>query len=287
MSALVQAQERCAQITRSKGPNFSVGFELLPTAKKAAVHACYAFCRLVDDLVDELPASSAADPLEEWREELDRAFEGQPRHEVGVALAAAADCYPIRKESFAKLIRGCEEDLDFHAPRDLAALGHYCDLVATPIGEMSLAIFGGSTARAKWLGRELSHALQLTNILRDVREDCRRGRVYLPATWLAEAGVSCAELDQDQPGAGFTALMERGIDRAREHYRNARDLPGLVAEDSRAAVRLMAGVYEEILDRIAHDPGAVLRQRVGLSASEKTALVQRLAGSSMAAGGES
>lgn len=277
MTSLDRARERCAQITRAKGPNFNVGFELLPPVKKAAVHACYAFCRLIDDLVDEASSTVTSDPLQEWRDELDRVYRGQPRHEIGVALADAARRFPIPREAFAKLICGCEEDLRFRPPLHLDDLRHYCDLVATPIGEMSLAIFGATSGRAHRLGRELSHALQLTNILRDVREDFQRGRVYLPADWLREAGFEAAHFDRDTPARGFAELMLRGIHTARAHYDNARELAQLVEADSRAAVRLMAAVYEEILDRIAVEPVAVLRGRVGLSPQEKLALVRRLA----------
>jgi phytoene synthase len=284
MSRLEEARQRCAEITRSKGPNFSVGFELLPTVKKTAVHACYAFCRLVDDLADETPALVAEDLLGEWRAELDRAYDGEPRHPVGVALADAVQRYPIPRESFLKLIEGCEEDLRFRAPASLIDLRRYCDLVATPIGEMSLAIFGATTQRAFELGRELSHALQLTNILRDVREDMQRGRVYLPAEWLNQAGADPQMLDCDTASPAFVALMQRGIGFASNHYANARALPTMVESDSRAAVRLMAGVYEEILERISRDPAVVLRGRVALTHEEKAGLVRRLAPEAAAAG---
>ena len=277
MTSIERARRRCAEITRTKGPNFSVGFELLPPVKRAAVHACYAFCRLIDDLADEHPPAAAAAPLQAWRDELDRVYAGEPRHEVGVALADAIGRFPIPRDAFSLLIRGCEEDLNFRPPAGLADLRRYCDLVATPIGEMSLAIFGATSDRAHRLGRELSHALQLTNILRDVREDYQRGRVYLPADWLREAACDPGDLDRDTATPAFVDLMRRGIWVTRSHYANARDLVRLVEEDSRAAVRLMAGVYEEILDRIAADPVAVLRGRVGLSADEKAGLVRRLA----------
>lgn len=285
MSRLGEARQRCAEITRAKGPNFSVGFELLPSVKKAAVHACYAFCRLVDDLADETPVVVDADPLAEWRAELDRAYDGQPRHPVGLALADATRRFPIPREAFLKLIQGCEEDLRFRAPANLADLRRYCDLVATPIGEMSLAIFGATTSRAFDLGRELSHGLQLTNILRDVREDVQRGRVYLPAEWLDEAAVDLRMLDRDSATPAFLAVMQRGLEVARGHYERARELPSLVEEDSRAAVRLMSGVYEDILERIAGDPAAVLRGRVELSDEEKIGLVRRLAPEALAGRG--
>lgn len=277
MTRLERARDRCAQITRTKGPNFSVGFELLPPVKRSAVHACYAFCRLVDDLVDEMPAHAAGGPLAEWRDELDRVYDGEPRHEVGVALADSIGRFPIPRDAFVRLIHGCEQDLHFRPPVHLEDLRHYCDLVATPIGEMSLAIFGSTSGRAHRMGRDLSHALQLTNILRDVREDIQRGRVYLPARWLREAGCEAAHFDRDRPTRGFHLVMERGVELARAHYAQARELAELVEADSRGAVRLMAGVYEEILERIAADPAAVLRGRVGLSDAEKLDLVRRLA----------
>ena len=287
MNRLERAREQCADITRRKGPNFSVGFELLPAAKKSAVHACYAFCRLVDDLVDESPNGSITQSLEEWQRELERVYDGEPCHEVGLALADAARRFPIPRDAFTRLIRGCEEDLHFRPPGDLRALRHYCDLVATPIGEMSLAIFGTVVPRAQQMGRDLSHALQLTNILRDVREDAERGRVYLPANWLNDAGVNVAALGRKTAVPGFVQLMERGIALARTHYRAARELPELVETDSRSAVLLMSSVYEEILERIADDPTAVLRERVGLSPEEKVGLVKRLAPGGLAAEGSS
>ena len=287
MNRLERAREQCADITRRKGPNFSVGFELLPAAKKSAVHACYAFCRLVDDLVDESPNGSITQSLEEWQRELERVYDGEPCHEVGLALADAARRFPIPRDAFTRLIRGCEEVLHFRPPGDLRALRHYCDLVATPIGEMSLAIFGTVVPRAQQMGRDLSHALQLTNILRDVREDAERGRVYLPANWLNDAGVNVAALGRKTAVPGFVQLMERGIALARTHYRAARELPELVETDSRSAVLLMSSVYEEILERIADDPTAVLRERVGLSPEEKVGLVKRLAPGGLAAEGSS
>ncbi len=287
MNRLERAREQCADITRRKGPNFSVGFERLPAAKKSAVHACYAFCRLVDALVDESPNGSITQSLEEWQRELERVYDGEPCHEVGLALADAARRFPIPRDAFTRLIRGCEEDLHFRPPGDLRALRHYCDLVATPIGEMSLAIFGTVVPRAQQMGRDLSHALQLTNILRDVREDAERGRVYLPANWLNDAGVNVAALGRKTAVPGFVQLMERGIALARTHYRAARELPELVETDSRSAVLLMSSVYEEILERIADDPTAVLRERVGLSPEEKVGLVKRLAPGGLAAEGSS
>lgn len=273
--SLDAAYAECARITRRHGPNFSVGFEVLPDAKRRAVQASYAFCRLADDLVDE--EDVAGDPaalLAQWREELGAVYAGRARHPVGVALADTVQRYPIPRRSFEDLIRGCEQDLVFVRPADLAAVRRYCDLVATPIGEMSLAIFGGARARLAPLARHLAHAFQWTNILRDVREDHERGRVYLPGDWLDEAGVPVEDMLSPSARGGLVTVLERAIGLTREHYAAARTLADQVDPDARVTVRLMTGVYREILERIAADPARVLRERVGLADDEKRSMVE-------------
>lgn len=275
MTDLTAAYAECARITRSRGANFSVGFEELPEAKRTAVQASYAFCRLADDLADE--PLLRADPrrlLAEWRAELAAVYRGRARHPVGVALTDTVRRYPIARRCFDDLIRGCEQDLRFRAPQHLAALRRYCDLVATPIGEISLSIFGGTRARLRPLARHLAHALQWTNVLRDVREDAERGRVYLPADWCSQEGIDGDVLSPDTRAALFR-VIGRGVLVARDHYDAARELADGVDPDARSTVRLMVGVYREILDRIAADPARVLDERVGLSDDEKLALVQR------------
>lgn len=275
MSDLNAAYAECARITRSRGANFSVGFEELPEPKRTAVQASYAFCRLADDLADE--PLLRADPrrlLDEWRAELAAVYRGRARHPVGIALTDTVHRYPIARRCFDDLIRGCEQDLHFRTPEHLAALRRYCDLVATPIGEISLSIFGGARARLRPLARHLAHALQWTNILRDVREDAERGRVYLPADWRAEEGVDDDVL-RARARPGLLRVIERGVAVARDHYDAARELADGVDPDARSTVRLMTGVYREILERIAAEPGRVLEERVALSDDEKHALVQR------------
>jgi len=271
---LDEAYAECARITRRAGPNFSVGFDVLPRAKRQAVQASYAFCRLTDDLADE--PDVVADPgrmLAAWRAELAAVYRDEATHPVGRALSDAVRRYPIPRRSFDDLIRGCEQDLVFRPPAGLAALRRYCDLVATPIGEMSLAIFGGGRARLAPRARHLAHAFQWTNMLRDVREDFERDRVYLPADWRAEHG-----LDDDllAPSArpALMDVIRRGVEVARSHYEQAAGLAERVDPDAQATVRLMTGVYREILERIARDPERVLVERVGLADHEKRSLVE-------------
>lgn len=271
--SLAAAYDTCARITRSRGPNFSVGFELLPDPKRRAVHASYAFCRLVDDLADEAPVDR--DPvrlLAAWRAELAAVYRGDATHPVGQALADAVRRYPIPRRAFDDLIRGCEQDLHFVPPAGLAAVRRYCDLVATPIGEMSLAIFGGARVRLSPLARHLSHAFQWTNMLRDVCEDFERGRVYLPSDWLRQEGVG-ADLLHPAVREGLVRVVRRGIGVARAHYEAARALADGVDPDARATVRLMSGVYREILERIDADPARIFVERVGLADHEKQSMV--------------
>ena len=272
---LVAAYELCAHITRERGANFSVGFDVLPPAKRRAVQASYAFCRLVDDFADEPPLGG--DPLRllaHWRDELAAVYRGRPSHPVARALADTVRCFPVPRRAFADLIRGCEHDLHFDPPADVSAVRRYCDLVATPIGEISVAIFGAVAPYTRIGARHLAHALQWTNIVRDVAEDAARGRVYLPERWWRDEGIAVQELHVAAARPAVLRVIERGVALARAHYEQAADLPERLAPDARPAVRLMASVYGRVLDRIAADPGRVLCERVELSAGEKLALQQ-------------
>lgn len=271
VATIDHAYAECARITRRHGPNFAVTFEVLPEVKRRAIHASYAFCRLADDLADEPQADPDA-MLRAWRAELAAAYRGEARHPVGVALTDAVGRFPIARRAFDDLIRGCEQDLVFRPPSDLAALRRYYDLVATPIGEISLAVFGGATARSARLARHLAHALQWTNVLRDVHEDALRGRRYLPGDWCRAEGVGDDLLAA--PRDAVVRVLRRGIDVARAHYDAARSLPDLVESDARSTVRLMIRIYGEVLERIAADPARVLHERVALTDAEKQTLVR-------------
>lgn len=273
---LREAHRLCESITKKAGANFSVGFRFLPSGKRRAVYAAYAFCRLADDLADESAPTDAPGLLARWEEELERTYSGSPGHPVGLALADALARYPIPKAAFAGLIDGCRDDLTIRRYPTFDALMVYVAKVAWTISDISLSIFGplpGRSAEAFDRGRDLATALQLTNICRDVGDDLPRGRVYLPAEDLDRFGVREEEILARTATPQFRALMDFECARARAAFERARDLPSLLEEDSRLAVALMGGVYSEVLGKVAADPAVVLERRVALSLREKLAVV--------------
>lgn len=271
----------CADLTEKQGPNFSLGFRTLPDAKRWAIQASYAFCRIADDLADEEGPASDPTPAEKrralqaWREELRRVYHGVPRHPVSRALAASCGEFGIPESSFADLIDGCEADLAFTPPCGQRELEQYCDLVATSMGRICLSVFAPTDPRATLWARDLSHALQVTNILRDVREDNERGRIYLPQEWLEDAGVADSEIVPLQPRSGWYEVISRGVSFAKLRFARSLPLVRSVAPDSQLAVALMRGVYREILHQIERDPARILRERVALDSTQRSRVVNR------------
>lgn len=267
--------ERCREITETCGPNFSVGFRFLPTEKRRAVQAAYAFCRLADDIADEDCQDDPRCALVIWEQELDRVYAGRPLHPVGRALADVLERFAVPRRAFADLILGCRHDLEGRRYQTYEDLLGYCELVAATIGRISLSIFGVLDPRAHEHGHQLATALQLTNILRDVREDALRGRLYLPVRELEESGIRPDDLAAGNGRSGFAQLMTRTVRRAAHLYRQAERVVTLIEDDSRTATRLMGSVYVEVLRRIAAEPGRVLRERVQLTDDEKATLVRQ------------
>jgi phytoene synthase len=280
-SDLAQAHAFCRRIAEQRGANFNVGFRFLPTLKRRAVYASYAFCRYADDAADHPqsglhpPGVSAHELLGAWERELADVYAGRPQHPIGLALADVLSAYPIPQEAFAALIQGCREDLSARRYATIEDLLGYCALVAESIGRICIAIFGAKDERAHTCGRSLSLGLQLTNILRDVGEDARGGRCYLPHDELARFGVRERDLAAGHSSPGFLAVMRVNVARAQRFYAEAAPLSDALHDDARLAARLMAGVYQEILRRIAAKPEVVLERTVGLSPAEKVLLVAR------------
>ena len=269
------ADRLCRRVAHRAGPNFSVGFRLLPREKRRAVYAAYAFCRFVDDEVDE--AAATDDPegaLGAWEAELERVYEGHPTRPVGVALALSLERFPIPRTAFQGLIEGCRLDLSKTRYADFDELLEYCRLVAGTISTMSLSIFGFEDRKAVVCGARLSTALQLTNVLRDVGEDLReRDRIYLPADELERFGVREDDLRAGRRTGEFRECMAFQLERARSCYRRAEPLLRLIHEDARRCVWLMGRVYMDILDRIEASGFAVFGRRIGLPTTSKAALV--------------
>lgn len=259
-------QAAVRRLTHSLGPNFSVGFRFLAPAKRRAVYAAYAVCRVADDIVDEVEAGTSIDEarraLDDFEAEVEAAYAGRPQRTETRALAAELERFPIPKAGFLGLIEGCRWDLVKHRYADFAELERYCELVAVTISDISLAIFGVARPEAEALGRNLAMALQLTNICRDVGEDTGRARIYLPADERERFGVGEEDLFARRPTPAFLELMAMQTGRARGYFRAANPLPGAIERDARLGVRLMGLIYVHILERIARAPAAVLTRRV-------------------------
>ena len=267
---LQAAHEENRSLTHRAGANFSVGFWFLPKARRQAVYAAYAFCRLADDAVDEGDPATAPSRLAEWERELGRAYEGEPTSAAGVALRSVLPEFPIPRSAFEGLIEGCRLDLTKTRYATFDELLVYCDLVATTISTISLAIFGGlDSAVARARGRDLATALQLTNIVRDVGDDLSRDRIYLPAEDLARFGVSESDLLARQASARFDELLRFEAARALDYFRRAEPIQRLVDPECRFAVTMMGGIYAEVAARVASDPGRTLHQRLTLSKGAK------------------
>ena len=268
------AYRRCEEITWSQARNFSYGIRLLPPAKRQALAAVYAFARRIDDIGDgTLPAAEKLTLLEEARSGLTTLIGGgvDDRDEVLVALADAAARFDLPLAAFGELIDGCAADVRGVSYETFDDLLSYCRCVAGSIGRLSLGVFGtGEPERAVPLADSLGVALQLTNILRDIREDYANGRVYLPAEDFARFGCALgADLATGPGQAKLTALVEFEADRARTWYAKGLALMPLLDRRSAASAGAMAGIYYRLLENIAASPAAVLTRRVSLSTLEK------------------
>lgn len=261
-------------LTHRAGANFSVGFRFLPRERRQAVYAAYAWCRLADDAVDEGDPAGAPERLDAWERELDAVYEGVPASAAGVALAEALPRFPIPKEAFEGLLAGCRQDLAKTRYATFDELLGYCDLVASTISTISLAIFGGlGDPRAEARGRELATALQLTNIVRDVGEDVARGRIYLPLEDLGRFGVSEEDLLARQASPGFGALACFEARRALAFFRAAEPVKDLVDRECRFAVTMMGGIYAEVAREVLARPLDTLHRRIVLSTPRKVRAV--------------
>ena len=275
---LTEAYRECERITWSQARNFAYGIRLLPPGKRRGLAVIYAFARRIDDIGDgTLPGQQATMPAEEKiaaLEEARRAVLDLTRpHQDDPVLLALADVernFPVPMQAFGELIDGCVADVRGTSYQTFEDLLHYCRCVAGSIGRLSLGIFGtsGDPEVASRLADSLGVALQLTNILRDIREDYASGRVYLPAEDLAK--FDCA-LGGPGPSTQpeFSRLVEFEAERARDWYATGMQLLPMLDRRSAACTGAMAGIYRRLLDRIAAQPAAVLRGRMSLSAGEK------------------
>lgn len=260
----------CRQKTAQSGSSFYYSFLFLPSERRRAITALYAFCREVDDVVDEIADPDVARvKLAWWRNEIGAAFSGAPQHPVAQALRPVVATFRLQEEHFQAVIDGMAMDIERNRYLDFGDLERYCHRVAGVVGLMSAEIFGYRNPATRRYARDLGIAFQLTNIIRDVGEDARRGRIYLPQDELARHGVGASALLTREGGAPFRALMAEQVARARQWYDRA--LGALPAED-REAQRpglIMAAIYRALLDEIERDGCAVLEHRIALTPLRK------------------
>ena len=258
-------------IARSRARNFYFGICLLPRERRDALCAIYAFMRHADDIADGAGSTEQRRVrLLEWRAILDRTLAGDgAAHPISPALHDAATRYQIPPVYFHELINGTEMDLRVERYATFEALYQYCYRVASVVGLCSLHVFGFSDPAAKALAERCGIAFQLTNILRDLREDSENGRTYLPEDELARFAVSSATFCSGEADRAFEDFFHFQAARARQYYEQSWPLIGMVDEVSRPALWTMISIYRELLETLDRDPAAVLRGRVSLPAARK------------------
>jgi phytoene synthase len=258
------------QKAAASGSSFYYAFLFLPPPRRAAITAFYAFCREVDDVVDEVTDPGVArTKLAWWQVEVAQSFAGKPSHPVMQALMPSVPPFGLVQEQLQAVIQGCQMDLEQTRYLDFAGLQRYCHLVAGVVGEVAARIFGQTQAQTTDYAHKLGLAFQLTNIIRDVGEDAMRGRIYLPVNELQQFDVKAHEILQRKHSDRFVALMRFQAQRAHALYDEALAL--LPDADRRAQKPglMMASIYRTLLREIERDDFKVLHQRISLTPLRK------------------
>jgi phytoene synthase len=262
--------EYCQQKAAASGSSFYYSFLFLPPERRRAITALYAFCREVDDVVDETSdAQLAATKLAWWRVEVGNLFAGNPQHPVTKALSPHLKPFDLTQEKLNDIIDGMEMDLTQTRYLDWPNLERYCYRVASVVGLLAAGIFGYRNARTLEYAKNLGLAFQLTNIIRDVGEDARKNRIYLPMADMKEFGVPAADILQSKETPQFQQLMRFEAARARDYYEKA--MQALAAEDRKPQRPglIMAAIYRTLLEEIERDGFHVLTQRTSLTPLRK------------------
>jgi phytoene synthase len=254
-SFIESAAAYCKKLTTRSKSNFYYAFLFLPRERRQALEAVYAYCRLVDDVVDEdVPPEKKRQGIAHWRQELDAVYgDAVPTHPVSARLRAAVERFAIRREDMEAVIDGCAMDIDKRRYETWDELRLYCYRVASAVGLMCVEIFGYTPAHVDAVRRyaiDLGIALQLTNILRDVAEDAQRGRIYLPADELRAFGVSDEDLVSGRRTAELTRMMQYQASRARAHYLRARAALSTFERSKLVIAEIMGDIYYALLEEI-------------------------------------
>lgn len=270
-------QDYVQQKAAASGSSFYYAFLFLPPERRAAITAFYAFCREVDDVVDEVSDPGvAATKLAWWHKEVQQAFAGQPSHPVLQALMPHASVFGITAQHLLAVIEGCQMDLQQTRYLDWPGLQRYCHLVAGVVGEVSARIFGQTDDATTRYAHTLGLAFQMTNIIRDVGEDALRGRIYLPIDELQRFEVKAQDLLQRQYSDRFTALMKFQAERAHALYDEALALLPAVDRRSQKPGLMMASIYRTLLREIEASQFQVLHQRIALTPLRKLWLAWKM-----------
>ena len=270
-------QQYVQQKAVASGSSFYYAFLFLPQQRRAAITAFYAFCREIDDVVDEVSDPGvAATKLAWWRGEVAKSYAGEPSHPVMQALMPCSAEYGITQAQLLAVIDGCQMDLDQTRYLDYVGLQRYCHLVAGVVGEVAARIFGQTDDATTAYAHKLGQALQLTNIIRDVGEDALRGRIYLPVSELQQFDVKAHEILKRQYSERFTALMRFQAERAHRLYDEALAMLPEADRRTQKPGLMMASIYRTLLREIEHEDFKVLHQRIKLTPLRKLWLAWKM-----------
>ena len=260
----------CQEKTAASGSSFYYSFLFLPKDKRRAITALYAFCREVDDVVDECSDEQVArTTLNWWRGQVAEIYAGKPQHPVAIALVPVVKQFNLAQEHLLEIIDGMEMDLDQPRYADFKSLQLYCYRVASVVGLLSVEIFGYSNRQTLKYAHDLGIAFQLTNIIRDVGEDARRNRIYLPMDEMQQFNVTAADLLNARESENFQKLMAFQIERAQRFYQQAlSQLPDCDKKNQRTGL-IMTAIYRATLDEVVKSGCHVLKERVSLTPLRK------------------
>ncbi len=260
----------CQDKAAKSGSSFYYSFMFLPSDKRLAITALYAFCREVDDVVDECSdVNVARTTLAWWRGQVAEVYGGKPQHPVATALVPVVKQFNMAQEHLLEIIDGMEMDLDQNQYADFKALQLYCYRVASVVGLLAAGIFGYTDRKTLKYAHDLGIAFQLTNIIRDVGEDARLGRIYLPQDELAQFGVHTRDILNAKESPEFQNLMKFQIERAQQFYFQAfEQLPTVDRKSQRTGI-IMAAIYRATLDEVVASGCHVLKERVSLTPLRK------------------
>ncbi len=272
----VTPDEYCQQKAAQSGSSFYYSFMFLEPSRRRAITALYAFCREVDDVVDEVSDTQVARAkLAWWRTEVANLFAGRPQHPVTRALAPFTATYDLDAARMNEIIDGMEMDLTHHRYPDFESLKLYCHRAAGVVGQLSASIFGFTNPQTLDYAENLGISFQLTNIIRDVGEDARRNRVYLPTDELARFNLTAEDILERRGGPAFTQMMAFQSERAETYYDLAFSKLAEEDRDNQRAGLIMAAIYRTLLSEIRHDRFDVLDKRIALTPLRKLWIAAR------------